>query len=295
MIPDFQTLMLPFLKLIPDGKEYSNKILESKLANQFDLTHEQVNELLPSKNQKKFYNRISWVAAYFKMASIIKTTKRGFFKITPLGMEILNKQPQKIDLKFIKQLPSFIEFKQNLESKKNKIAIPLKNDEEDYLQTPDELIDAGYNTISQQLEHEILEKLKTVSPKYFERIVVKLLVAMGYGGSIDEAGEATKYTNDEGIDGIIKEDKLGLDVIYLQAKRWEGNISRPEIQKFVGALAGQRAKKGVFITTSTFSKDAEIYARQMDAKIILIDGKTLSRYMIENNLGVSIQKVSLAF
>ncbi len=143
--------------------------------------------------------------------------------------------------------------------------------------------------IRSALEQEILSKLKSIHPSFFEKIVIELLVKMGYGGSIAEAGKATRYTNDEGIDGIIKEDKLGLDVIYIQAKRWEGNVSRPEIQKFVGALAGQRAKKGVFITTSDFSKEAIIYASQMDTKIVLIDGETLARYMIDYNLGVSVQ------
>lgn len=155
--------------------------------------------------------------------------------------------------------------------------------------TPEEQVEAGYQSIKNSLKQELLEKLKLVHPAFFEKIVVELLVKMGYGGTIAEAGKATKYSNDEGIDGIIKEDKLGLDVIYIQAKRWEGIVSRPEIQKFVGALAGQRAKKGVFITTSGFSKEAISYASQMDAKIVLIDGEQLAQYMIDYNLGVSIQ------
>jgi restriction system protein len=158
-------------------------------------------------------------------------------------------------------------------------------------ETPEEQIETGYLSIKKTLEQEVLSKLKSIHPSFFEKIVVELLVKMGYGGSIAEAGKATKYTNDEGIDGIIKEDKLGLDVIYIQAKRWEGTVPRPEIQKFVGALAGQRAKKGVFITTSNFSKEATGYATQMDAKIVLIDGEQLAQYMIDYNLGVSVQNV----
>ena len=156
-------------------------------------------------------------------------------------------------------------------------------------QTPEEQIEYGFQKITSSLLIEILNKLKSVHPSFFEKIVIELLVKMGYGGSIAEAGKATRYTNDEGIDGIIKEDKLGLDVIYIQAKRWEGTVSRPEIQKFVGALAGQRAKKGVFITTSNFSKEATTYASQMDTKIVLVDGESLAQYMIDYNLGVSVQ------
>jgi restriction system protein len=195
---------------------------------------------------------------------------------------VLKENPPVINNNFLKN-----KFKASI---KESTSISLNETEfSESLQTPEELIDYGYQKVRESLEQEMLLKLKSVHPLRFEEIVVKLLVAMGYGGSLTEAGKTTRYTNDEGIDGIIKEDKLGLDVIYIQAKKWEGTVSRPEIQKFVGALAGQRAKKGVFITTSNFSKEAITYASQMDTKIVLIDGEQLAQYMIDHNLGVSVQ------
>ncbi len=264
MIPDFQTLMLPFLKHIGDNLEHSKKEVVESLAKEMQLTEEEKREMLPSRNQPVFYNRVTWVIAHFKAAKIIENTKRGYVKITPLGLDILKENPASINLKFLKQLPTYIEA-MNIWKSKNSSEEISKNEETE-VKTPEELIEEGYQSIRKSLEQEILSKLKTVNPAYFEKIVVELLVKMGYGGSIAEAGKATRYTNDEGIDGIIKEDKLGLDVIYIQAKRWDGNVPRPEIQKFVGALAGQRAKKGVFITTSSFSKEAILYASQMDTK-----------------------------
>ena len=210
-----------------------------------------------------------------------------FIKITPLGADLLDDRPDVINLRFLKQLPTYIESMNSWKSKNS--GDENDRDAENEEKTPEELLEAGYQTIRNSLRQELLERLKSVHPSFFEKIVVELLVKMGYGGSIAEAGEATQYSNDEGIDGIIKEDRLGLDVIYIQAKRWNGIVSRPEIQKFVGALAGQRAKKGVFITTSGFSKEAILYASQMDAKIVLIDGEKLAQYMIDFNLGVAIQ------
>lgn len=287
MIPDFQSLMLPLLKYIGDNKEYSKKEVVEVLSNTMKLTEAEKREMLPSRNQPVFYNRVTWVIAHFKAAKIIENTKRGFIKITPLGIDILNQNPPVINLKFLKQLPTYQEA-MNIWKNKN-TSDEISKNEDSEVKTPEELIETGYQNIKKSLEQELLSKLKSVHPSFFERIVVELLVKMGYGGSIEEAGKATRYTNDEGIDGIIKEDKLGLDVIYIQAKRWEGTVSRSEIQKFVGALAGQRAKKGVFITTSSFSKEASTYAAQMDTKIVLIDGEQLAQYMIDYNLGVSIQ------
>lgn len=289
MVPDFQSLMLPLLKYIGDNYEHSKKEVVEVLAEKINLSEEEKREMLPSRNQTVFYNRVTWVIAHFKSAKILENTKRGFIKITPLGLDILKQNPPTINLKFLKQLSTYQEA---MNTWKNKSAAEsITRSEESEAKTPEELIETGYQSIKKSLEQEILEKLKSVHPSRFEEIVVKLLVKMGYGGSIAEAGKATRYTNDEGIDGIIKEDKLGLDVIYIQAKRWEGNVPRPELQKFVGALAGKRAKKGVFITTSSFSKEAEIYALQMDTKIVLIDGEQLAQYMIDYNLGVSVQNI----
>ncbi len=297
MIPDFQKLMLPLLKFTGDQKEHSVSDAIQFLAEEFKLSQDELNEWLPSKTQKIFYNRVYWAKAYLKMAGLVENTRRSYFKITQSGLGALKENPESINIKYLRKFPEFDSSRKfsgltsSVESdKKEELKGEVTNiANSSIFNTPEELIESGYQNIRQSLEQEILSKLKTIHPSFFERIVVELLVKMGYGGSIAEAGKATRYTNDEGIDGIIKEDKLGLDVIYIQAKRWEGTVSRPEIQKFVGALAGQRAKKGVFITTSNFSKDAVTYATQMDVKIILIDGEDLAQYMIDYNLGVSVQ------
>src|ERR1035437_4186097 len=289
MIPDFQSLMLPMLRFIGDNQEHSKKEVVEFLAKEMKLTDEERREMLPSRNQPVFYNRVTWAIAHFKAAKLIDNIKRGFIKITPSGQDVLKTAPAIINLKFLKQLPAYIETMNSWKNKNSTEQI-LKNEDIE-AKTPEEQIELGYISIRKNLEQEILSKLKLVHPSFFEKIVVELLVKMGYGGSIAEAGKATRYTNDEGIDGIIKEDKLGLDVIYIQAKRWDGTVSRPEIQKFVGALAGQRAKKGVFITTADVSKEAITYASQMDTKIVLIDGETLAQYMIDYNLGVSVQNI----
>lgn len=289
MIPDYQTLMLPLLRLLEDGKEHNFTDIVETLSLQFDLTNEERNELLPSGQSFIFNNRVGWARTYLKKAGVIDSVKRGIIVITERGKSILKENPSEINTKLLRQFPEFLEFQ-----------APKKDDgdssirviiEEPKSETPEELLESGYTKIRKSLEQEILLKLKSINPYFFERIVVELLVKMGYGGSIQDAGKAIGKSGDEGIDGIIKEDKLGLDVIYIQAKRWEGVVGRPEVQKFVGALAGQRAKKGVFITTSHFTKEATDYALQMDTKIVLIDGEKLSQYMIDYNLGVSVQNV----
>ncbi|MBA3675008.1 MAG: restriction endonuclease [Chitinophagaceae bacterium] len=298
MIPDYQSLMLPLLKMANENQELTFNLVIDNLSKQFNLSEEDLNKLLPSGKQRVFINRIHWAKSHFKMAGLLEDTKRGHFKITERGKNILNQNPSLINIKFLRQFPEYLKFQLGKKGDGTEKILDIKQKdvpeqltENSIPQTPEEQIEEGYQEIYQSLNQEILRKLKSVHPSFFERIVIELLVKMGYGGSIAEAGQATRYTNDEGIDGIIKEDKLGLDVIYIQAKRWEGNVARPEIQKFVGALAGQRAKKGVFITTSSFSKEAITYAAQMDAKIVLIDGDNLAQYMIDYNLGVSIQNI----
>ena len=291
MIPDYQSLMLPLLLHVKDGKEYAMSDCIIFLATQIGLSEEELEEWLPSKKQKVFYNRVYWAKAHLKMAGTLENTKRGYFKITERGVSVLKEAPASINVKYL--MLKFEDYNDMIagyrKTDSGKIEdvaqIPLQNE------TPEEQIESGYQKIRKSLEQELLSKLKSVDPYFFERIVVELLVTMGYGGSIQDAGKAIGKSGDEGIDGIIKEDKLGLDVIYIQAKRWEGVVGRPEVQKFVGALAGQRAKKGIFITTSYFTKEAIDYARQMDTKIVLIDGEKLSQYMIDYNLGVSVQNV----
>lgn len=284
-IPDYQTLMLPVLKSVADGKEHKFREIADSIAKNFGLTEEELGCLLPSGNQSVFDNRVGWAKTYLKKACLIEYKGKGVLKITGRGKQVLKDSPQKIDNKFLKQYDEFNEFQNKVNPKEEK-----QETETDYKnQTPEELIETAFHDFQKSLAEELLDKIRNVSPSFFEKLVVALLVKMGYGGSIKDAGQAIGRTGDEGIDGIIKEDKLGLDVIYIQAKRWKENnvIGRPEIQKFVGALAGQGAKKGVFITASSFTKEALDYKPMNDTKVILIDGMKLANLMIEYNLGVA--------
>ena len=284
-IPDYQTLMLPVLKSVADGKEHKFRQIADSIAKNFGLTEEELGCLLPSGNQSIFDNRVGWAKTYLKKACLIEYKGKGVLKITERGKQVLKDSPQKIDNKFLKQYDEFNEFQNKVNPKEEK-----QETETDYKnQTPEELIETAFHDFQKSLAEELLDKIRNVSPSFFEKLVVALLVKMGYGGSIKDARQAIGRTGDEGIDGIIKEDKLGLDVIYIQAKRWKENnvIGRPEIQKFVGALAGQGAKKGVFITASSFTKEALDYKPMNDTKVILIDGMKLANLMIEYNLGVA--------
>lgn len=281
--PDFQSIMLPLLKFLGDKQEHSKREVVDALAKEFHLTDKELNELLSSGQQAVFDNRVGWARTYMKKAGLIESTRRGFFKITQRGLDVLKQNPEKINVKFLDQFPEFIEFRQTKREKKDQGIFIEKGDE----RTPEELLEAGYQKIRQNLTQELLIQIKQCSPSFFERLVVELLVKMGYGGSRIDAGKAVGGSGDEGIDGIIKEDRLGLDVIYIQAKRWEATIGRPEIQKFVGALQGQRAKKGIFITTSDFSNEAIQYTSSIDSKIVLVDGEKLAQLMIDFDIGVS--------
>lgn len=283
MIPDFQSIMLPFLNAILDGQEHSTNEINDHLANFFNLTTEEINKYLPSGSQKTFPNRVAWAKSYLKMAGLLETTKRGYFKITESGKQLLDTKPTEINIKVLKSLPSFQE-----NYGRSKEEESANDNENSHLKsTPEEILENSYLNIRKNLSQELLQKIKSCSPRFFENLVVELLVKMGYGGTIKDAGQSIGQTGDEGIDGIIKEDRLGLDVIYIQAKRWENVVGRPEIQKFVGALAGQGAKKGVFITTSKFTSEAKSYQTRNETKIVLIDGEKLADLMIDYNLAVS--------
>jgi len=284
-IPDYETLMLPLLKLAGDGKEHLIREATEVFIKDFGLTEQEQKQLLPSGLARVIINRIGWAATYLKKCRLLESTKRGYFKITQRGVDVLNQNPNKIDNRFLQQFPEYHEFK-TTKKKKTRKKLP-KNIDRVEVQTPEELLGTAYEELNQSLAQELLSKIKDSSPTFFETIVIDLLVKMGYGGSRKDAGQAIGRSGDEGIDGIIKEDKLGLDAIYIQAKRWENNVSRPEVQKFAGALQGQRAKKGILITTSAFSKEAVQYASKIENKIVLIDGKRLSQLMIEHNVGVS--------
>ena len=285
MIPDYQTIMLPLLKLCADGKEHSLREATEKLAIEFKLDQNERGQRLPSGQQTVFGNRVGWARTYIKKAGLLDTTRRAFFKTSIRGQEVLTSKPPRIDGKFLSQFAEFKAFKA-LRHEKTEV----ENEAQPELKTPEESLENAYEDLRSNLASEILQRLKSSQPSRFEKTVVELIVRMGYGGSLRDAGQAIGKSGDEGIDGIIKEDRLGLDVIYIQAKRWENTVSRPEIQKFAGALQGQRAKKGIFITTSDFTKEAMEYAARIDTKIILIDGEQLAQLMIDYNIGATPDK-----
>ena len=234
-IPDFQSVMLPLLRFCGDGKEHTNREALEALAKDFNLTEDELKQLLPSGQQRVFDNRVAWARAHMKMAGLLENTRRGVFHITTRGKEVLSQNLTGINLNFLRQYPEYQEARE-----KPKDSLPIKEEE---VQTPEEQIEQAYELLRENLSCELLSQLKTVSPAFFEKVVVEVLVKMGYGGSLKDAGKAIGRSGDEGIDGIINEDRLGLDSIYIQAKKWDGTISRPEIQKFAGALQGKRSMK----------------------------------------------------
>jgi len=291
-IPDYQSIMLPLLKSLSDGGQYVFKDIVDLLSKDFKLSDEELNELLPSGQSFLFPNRVGWARTYLKKAGLIESPKRGVVVITNRGRDVLKKKPARIDNSLLKQFPEFLEF-QNLKKEDSEKSQAIELSSETERQTPEETIENAYQAIRHSLALELLDTVRRLSPLFFERMVVDLLVKMGYGGSLKDAGNAVGKTGDEGIDGTIKEDKLGLDIIYIQAKRWQaGNIvGRPELHKFVGALAAQGAKKGIFITTSSFTKEALGYIPRNETKIVLIDGEQLAQLMIDYNIGVAKQRI----
>ncbi|CAN5204720.1 restriction endonuclease [soil metagenome] len=285
-VPDFQSIMLPLTQMMSDGREYSLSDMTDALGNTFDLSQEDRIERIPSGRQTRFYNRVCWSTTHLKKAAIIENTRRGVFRITERGKELLKSNVNRIDLPLLGTFPEYIEFK-NLSRNRKSPAIPAA-DQIENVETPEELLDDSYQSIRAALKSEILESVKSCSPAFFERLVVELLVKMGYGGTLQDAGEALGRSGDGGIDGIIKEDRLGLDIIYLQAKRWENTVPGKEIREFAGVLQWKRAKKGVFITTSDYSKSAREFAGNIDTKIILIGGEELAELMIDYGVGVSV-------
>jgi restriction system protein len=282
-IPDYQTIMLPFLKLLANKEEHSKHEVVEVLADHFNLTDQERQEMLPSGQQELFDNRVGWSRTYLKKAGLIESTKRGFFRISSRGSAVLQENPETVDKK---DLERFAEFKEFL-SLHHKEKFGKTDAEEEETETPEESLANAYQSLRNQLADDLLQQVKSVTPHQFEKIVIDVLVAMNYGGNRPDAAKALGGSHDGGIDGIIKEDQLGLEVIYVQAKQWQGTVGRPEIQKFAGALLGQRAKKGIFITASDFSKEAWDYPNHIDSKIILIDGQSLVQSMIDHNVGVN--------
>ena len=288
-LPTYAQFMLPLLKLAAtDGQVHSVAQLREQLAQQLGITPEQRAVRLPSGRQPIFDNRVGWASTYLRKAGLLSRPKRGYVQITPRGQEVLAQNPAAIDDLYLQRFEEFRQFKER-SLPTEQISID-SNDTPAPTTTPEETISKAVSLLDAELRDELLDKVKQISPEQFEALVLKLLHAMGYGGSMKDV-EGVPRGADGGIDGTIKEDKLGLDVIYIQAKRWENSIGREKVQAFQGALAGVGARKGVFLTTSTYTQQAIAYASQLrDSKIILIDGQKLAQLMIEHNVGVSIKE-----
>jgi len=279
--------MLPLLEMIADGNEHVMRDVTTQVADRFGLTEDERQEMLPSGKTPVITSRVAWAKTYLKKAGLLEQPRRGVVLITAEGKKVLDRRPKRIDNEFLKQYPSFLNFFSRKDIGGDN-ATPRAQARVEETQTPEETLETAYQTLRDALADELLEQVKSCSPAFFERLVVELLVAMGYGGSIEDAGQAVGKSGDGGIDGIIKEDKLGLDTVVIQAKKWtDSSIGRPDVQAFVGSMAGRRARKGVFITTSSFSKQAVEYVGQIQERVVLIDGDMLASLMIDHNIGVA--------
>jgi restriction system protein len=288
-IPDFQTVMLPVLRDLAHGERTGQETLDA-VAVHFALTPEELAQRLPSGKQTTFTNRLAWAKSHLKGAGLIESPRRGVYRITDRGRTVLAENPSRLGIGYLMRFPEYVAFRQGGQNEANgaeRLASTspavVSTDE----RTPDDLMEDGYQQLRAALVVELRERIATMPPAAFEQLVVDLLTAMGYGGPQEDAGLVIGRGGDEGIDGVIREDRLGLEKIYLQAKRWQGSVGRPEIQRFAGALQGQRARKGVFITTSTFTKDALTYAESIQTTIVLVDGAQLAELMIDHGVGVT--------
>ncbi len=281
-VPTFQEIMLPLLEEAAGGEQYRVADLVVRIEGRFRLSPEDREHMLPSGRQRTIVNRVHWAVSYMVQAGLLERTGRGLVKLTERGREVIDQRPGQVDIKFLMRFPEFQEFRTRASSKTASTAI------EESQATPEEILESTFDSIRQSVEADLLERVKAAPPIFFEQLVVDLLVAMGYGGS--NTGEAGRRVGrgDDGIDGIIDEDKLGLDAVYVQAKRWavDDPVRRPDLQAFAGSLEGQRASKGVFITTSRFTADATEYVERISRRIRLIDGPTLARLMYEHGIGV---------
>jgi restriction system protein len=291
-VPDFQTLMLPVLQEYGDGKEHLSRDAREKVAERLGLSKDDLQEPLPTSRHSRYINRAAWAHTYLRNSGLLESTRRGHYQITSRGMDLLKAPPARIDIEYLERYPDFLEFRQRKGTRSASSPeavlqeISVSPDHATLL-TPDEQVRQGAESLKESLAAQLLERVKKASPAFFEGLVVDLLVAMGYGGSHDDAAKVVGKSGDGGIDGVIKEDRLGLESIYIQAKRWEATVGRPTIQQFAGALAGHHARKGVVLTTSAFSEEAIAYAKTLQTAIVLIDGKQLAELMVEFGVGVS--------
>lgn len=285
-VPEFNAIKAPALQFFSDGQPHKVTEVFSVLAKHFDLSDTDLGELLPSGTQSRWHNRANWACYDLYRAGLLDRPKRGHYVITELGQKIAQQKPEYIDREFLMQFPEFAKWTQATESKAESGAAEPESGIKAGA-TPNEVIESAHRSLHATLKSELLDLVRKMDPFRFERLVLDLLLAMGYGGSREEAATVTQKSNDEGIDGLINEDRLGLDRLYIQAKRWKECVGRPQIQSFVGALAGQHASKGIFITTSDFSSGAREYVKNLPQRVILVDGERLAELMIEHNIGVS--------
>jgi restriction system protein len=282
--------MLPLLEGIADGKEHDLRELRGPIAQKFGLTEGDLTELLPSGKQSVYLNRLGWAKTYLLKAGVIESPARSRVRLTKRGLDVLAKKPAAITKQFLRQFPEFLAF-ENSAPAAGEASQVIPAAEAAHEDDPRARFEAAYRQLRTALEDDLLAQVKQVTPSRFEQIVIDVLVAMGYGGSVRDAGQALGKSGDGGIDGVIKEDHLGLDVIYVQAKRWtDGQVGRPDVQQFAGSLQGHRARKGVFITTSTFAQTARDFVKHIDSKIALVDGKALARLMVDHGVGVSVEE-----
>ena len=291
-VPGYQDFMLPLLKLAADGQEHKITEAIDALASQFGLSEQEQDLMLPSGTQTRVYNRVTWALTYLTKSLLLEKSARGKFKIAPRGSDVLNKNVTRIDNAFLGQYDEFRAFRQK-KAKSTASVVVTEDDTSDDLETlltPLERVEGGYNELREVLADEILTRVRATTPKRFEQLVVDVLVAMGYGGSRLDAAQVVGKSGDGGIDGVIKEDRLGLDMVYIQAKRYEADIGPGAIREFVGSLGEHRASKGVFITCGSFTSGAKDAAAKAHTRIVLIDGEQLAEYMIDHGVGVSDHK-----
>ena len=286
-VPGFQTWFLPLLRQTADGEVHKLHDLYLRLADEFALSPEDREELLPSGKQLTYQNRIGWARTYLKKAGLLESPGRGQCRITERGLAVLSDSPERINVRFLKQYPEFDEFHTYKPPPEGSVESSQPDEADVDGASPEEALEQAHKQLRANLMQDLLQRVKAAPPEFFEELVVELLLRMGYGGSREDAGRTVGRSGDGGVDGVIKEDRLGLDLVYLQAKRWENTVGRPVVQAFAGSLEGFRARKGVLITTSNFSKEAHQYVSQIEKRIVLVDGQLLAELMFEHDLGAT--------
>jgi restriction system protein len=280
-VPNFQDFMVPLLRFAADGREHSMAEAAEHVARELGIGEDARREVLSSGRQTRFDNRLGWARTHLTKAGALEASRRAHFRITTRGHDLLASNPDGLTRNVLNQFDEYRQFRQR------RAAVEPEGTDLGEDSTPEETLDRSYQAFRRDLAEDLLAHVKGSSPAFFEQLVVDLLVKMGYGGSYKDAARAVGRSGDEGIDGIIKEDRLGLDVLYVQAKKWENPVRRPEVQAFAGSLEGQRARKGVFITTSRYTPDAREYVSKIEKRIVLIDGEELAELMIDHGIGVS--------